>query len=116
MTKQEFEALVARGPVLLDGAMGSNLLERGMPKGALSELWADRHPETVLELQAAYAAAGSRILYAPTFQAQPEALAQAGWTGDVGAAGLPGRIPWWRGIWPPWPDAWSPGTRRISTG
>ena len=57
MTKQEFEALVARGPVLLDGAMGSNLLERGMPKGALSELWADRHPETVLELQAAYAAA-----------------------------------------------------------
>ena len=85
MTKQEFEALVARGPVLLDGAMGSNLLERGMPKGALSELWADRHPETVLELQAAYAAAGSRILYAPTFQAQPEALAQAGWTGDVGA-------------------------------
>ena len=85
VTKQEFEALVARGPVLLDGAMGSNLLERGMPKGALSELWADRHPETVLELQAAYAAAGSRILYAPTFQAQPEALAQAGWTGDVGA-------------------------------
>ena len=77
VTKQEFEALVARGPVLLDGAMGSNLLERGMPKGALSELWADRHPETVLELQAAYAAAGSRILYAPTFQAQPEALAQA---------------------------------------
>ena len=85
VTKQEFEALVARGPVLLDGAMGSNLLERGMPKGALSELWADRHPETVLELQTAYAAAGSRILYAPTFQAQPEALAQAGWTGDVGA-------------------------------
>ena len=40
VTKQEFEALVARGPVLLDGAMGSNLLERGMPKGALSELWA----------------------------------------------------------------------------
>ena len=150
VTKQEFEALVARGPVLLDGAMGSNLLERGMPKGALSELWADRHPETVLELQAAYAAAGSRILYAPTFQAQPEALAQAGWTGDVGAlnarlvaltrraagadtlvaldgkalgkprdreearamlAALSGR-----GIWPPWPDAWSPGTRRISTG
>ena len=62
VTKQEFEALVARGPVLLDGAMGSNLLERGMPKGALSELWADRHPETVLELQAAYAAAGSRNL------------------------------------------------------
>ena len=44
MTKQEFEALVARGPVLLDGAMGSNLLERGMPKGALSELWGPSTP------------------------------------------------------------------------
>ncbi len=85
MTKQEFEALVARGPVLLDGAMGSNLLEQGDAQSALSELWADR-TGTVLELQAAYAAAGSQqILYAPTFQAQPEALAQAGWTGSVGA-------------------------------
>ncbi len=85
MTKQELEALVAQGPVLLDGAMGSCLLELGMPKGTLSELWADQHPEVVLELQAAYAAAGSRILYAPTFQAQPATLEQAGWTGDVAA-------------------------------
>lgn len=85
MTKQELEALVAQGPVLLDGAMGSCLLELGMPKGTLSELWADQHPEAVLELQAAYAAAGSRILYAPTFQAQPATLEQAGWTGDVAA-------------------------------
>jgi len=85
VTKQELEALVAQGPVLLDGAMGSCLLELGMPKGTLSELWADQHPEAVLELQAAYAAAGSRILYAPTFQAQPATLEQAGWTGDVAA-------------------------------
>ena len=62
-----------------------------MPKGALSELWADRHPETVLELQTAYAAAGSRILYAPTFQAQPEALAQAGGPETWGPS-TPG---WW---------------------
>lgn len=85
VTKQEWKALVAQGPVLLDGAMGSRLLELGMPKGTLSELWADSHPEAVLELQAAYAAAGSQILYAPTFQAQPAALEQAGWTGDVAA-------------------------------
>lgn len=90
MTKQEFEALAARGPVLLDGAMGSNLLECGMPKGALSELWADEHPEVVLELQGAYVAAGSRILYAPTFQGHPAALEQAGWTGDLEA--LLGRL------------------------
>ena len=80
MTKQELEALVAQGPVLLDGAMGSCLLELGMPKGTLSELWADQHPEAVLELQAAYAAAGSRILYAPTFQAQPATLEPVSYT------------------------------------
>ena len=123
MTKQEFEALVA-GAGAFGWGHGVQFAGAGMPKGALSELWADRHPETVLELQAAYAAAGSRILYAPTFQAQPEALAQAGWTGDGAlnarlvaltrrAAGADTLV---AGIWPPWPDAWSPGTRRISTG
>ncbi len=84
MTKQEFEALVARGAGAFGWGHGGPICWSGDAQGALSELWADRHPETVLELQAAYAAAGSRILYAPTFQAQPEALAQAGWTGDGG--------------------------------
>ena len=85
MTKQEFEALVARGPVLLDGAMGSNLLERGCPRapcrscgrtGTRRRCWSCRRPMPP---------PGAGFLYAPTFQAQPEALAQAGWTGDVGA-------------------------------
>ena len=78
MTKQEFQELVHSGPVLLDGAVGSVLLERGMPRGTPAELWADAHPEVVLELQRAYVDAGSRILYAPTFQAQPAALREAG--------------------------------------
>lgn len=78
MKKQEFAALTARGPVLLDGATGSMLLRRGMPKGTPTELWADSHPEALLELQRAYAQAGSRILYAPTFQAQPVALEKYG--------------------------------------
>ena len=78
MTKQEFQELVHSGPVLLDVAVGSVLLERGMPRGTPAELWADAHPEVVLELQRAYVDAGSRILYAPTFQAQPAALREAG--------------------------------------
>ena len=32
MTKAEFAALVQKGPVLLDGATGSNFLKSGMPK------------------------------------------------------------------------------------
>ena len=41
MTKQEFQELVHSGPVLLDGAVGSVLLERGMAPGDAAELWAD---------------------------------------------------------------------------
>lgn len=85
MTKSEFAALVQDGPVLLDGATGSNFLKSGMPRGTQSELWVDRHPEVCLKLQQDYLAAGSRILYAPTFQAQPLALEEAGLARDTEA-------------------------------
>lgn len=77
--------LTARGPVILDGATGSNLLKAGMPRGACTELWADKNPQAVLELQRAYVQAGSQVLYAPTFQAQPAALEKAGWQADAEA-------------------------------
>ncbi len=69
MTKQEFAALTKKGPVILDGATGSNLLKMGMPRGTATELWVEKHPEVIGELQKAYLEAGSQILYAPTFLA-----------------------------------------------
>ena len=78
LTKQEFHGLCAKGPVLLDGATGSNLMKAGMPRGGCTESWVLAHPQALTALQADYAAAGSRILYAPTFQAQPIALEQVG--------------------------------------
>lgn len=78
LTRKEFHALCAQGPVLLDGATGSNLMKAGMPRGGCTEKWVLEHPHALTALQAEYAAAGSRILYAPTFQAQPIALAQVG--------------------------------------
>ena len=33
MTKKEFAALLEGRPLLLDGATGSNLMARGMPRG-----------------------------------------------------------------------------------
>lgn len=81
MTKQEWRAFLSAGPVLLDGATGSNLREMGLGKEDVTELWALRHPEAVLKLQEAFRKAGSQILYAPTFQAQPAALEKAGWQG-----------------------------------
>ena len=78
LTKKEFKEKVAEGILLLDGATGSNLRKMGMPNGVCTESWILSNPEVLVTLQRAYAEAGSQILYAPTFQAQPIALAKVG--------------------------------------
>ena len=78
LTKEEFHALLKNGPLFLDGATGSNLQKAGMPKGCCTEEWVLNNPEPLVALQRAYAAAGSNIIYAPTFQAQPIALERVG--------------------------------------
>lgn len=74
LSKQEFHNKLCQGTRFLDGATGSNLMKAGMPRGACLEEWVLANPETLVSLQRQYAAAGSQILYAPTFQAQPIAL------------------------------------------
>ena len=61
-------------PLLLDGATGSNLQKAGMPRGCCTEEWILANPDALIALQRRYVQAGSNILYAPTFQAQPIAL------------------------------------------
>ena len=78
LTKEEFHEKVAGGIHFLDGATGSNLRKAGMPNGVCTEEWVLHHPEALVTLQRAYAEAGSQIIYAPTFQAQPMALATVG--------------------------------------
>ena len=78
LTKEELKALVSQGPVLLDGATGSYLRAKGMPRNCATEEWVLRNPEVLVELQRGYRDAGSKIIYAPTFQAQPIALAKIG--------------------------------------
>ena len=60
--------------LLLDGATGSNLQKAGMPRGCCTEEWILANPDALITLQRQYVKAGSNILYAPTFQAQPIAL------------------------------------------
>ena len=78
LTRDEFQAKIAAGLRFLDGATGSNLRKMGMPRAACTEQWVLENPEALVTLQRQYAAAGSQILYAPTFQAQPIALAAVG--------------------------------------
>jgi len=73
LTKKEFSAFLEK-TVLLDGATGSELQKAGMPRGCCTEEWILANPEALIHLQRRYVAAGSNILYAPTFQAQPIAL------------------------------------------
>ena len=69
MTRSEFQALLDNGPVILDGATGSNLRASGMPVGVCTEQWVLEHPEVLQDLQRAYVEAGSQIVYAPSFSA-----------------------------------------------
>lgn len=77
LTKEEFHKKLNK-PCLLDGATGSNLMKAGMPRGCCTEQWILANPEALVALQRQYVEAGSQILYAPTFQAQPIALEKQG--------------------------------------
>ena len=78
LSKSEFQNLLLDGPLILDGATGSNLRLAGMPRGCCTEEWILANPAPLLDLQRRYAEAGSQVIYAPTFQAQPIALRQVG--------------------------------------
>lgn len=78
LTREEFHEKIAAGIHFLDGATGSNLRKAGMPNGVCTEEWVLNNPEILVTLQRGYAETGSQIIYAPTFQAQPMALAAVG--------------------------------------
>lgn len=74
MTRTEFSAW-SKTARLLDGATGSMLRDAGMPVGVCAERWVLDHPDAVMELQRAYLAAGSEVIYAPSFGANRVLLA-----------------------------------------
>lgn len=63
-----------RLPVVLDGAMGTQLYKRGFKAGYCPEKWCIEHREDVISIQRAYVNAGSDIIYAPTFGANRVSL------------------------------------------
>lgn len=78
MTKQEFREFIKGKLILLDGATGSNLQKRGMPTGVCPELWITEHADVLKGLQEEYVAAGSDIVYAPTFSGNRIKMAEYG--------------------------------------
>ena len=79
MNKTEFRKFITEnGPIILDGATGTNLMAAGMPVGACPESWILEHKEVLLNLQRSYVEAGSNIVYAPTFTGNRIKLAEYG--------------------------------------
>lgn len=78
MNRSDFDSLSGERLLYLDGATGSNLIKRGMPAGACPEMWILEHEDIFIGLQEDYVAAGTDILYAPTFTANRIKLAEFG--------------------------------------
>jgi 5-methyltetrahydrofolate--homocysteine methyltransferase len=73
--------LVRSRTVLLDGAMGTELMARGLPQGASPESWNLERPDVVREIHAAYYAAGSDVVSTNSFGGSPIKLAGHGLDG-----------------------------------
>ena len=66
--------LLKHGPLILDGATGTNLQKMGMPMGVCPEQWIIENREIIQRLERDYIEAGSQVIYAPTFGANPMKL------------------------------------------
>ena len=74
----DLKEMLKNGPVILDGATGTNLQKMGMPMGVCPEQWIIRNRPQVQALERAYVDAGSQIIYAPTFAASRIKLKEYG--------------------------------------
>lgn len=83
MNRQEFQSLIKDTPLFLDGATGSNLQKQGMPAGVCPEQWILEHRDIMIQLQRDFVAAGSHIVYAPTFTANRIKLREYGLEGQI---------------------------------
>lgn len=68
--------LLARGPVVTDGAWGTQLQAKGLAAGECPDSWNLSHPEIVAEVAHAYIKAGSRVILTNTFGANRVRLAE----------------------------------------
>ena len=85
------EKLLSAGPVVTDGAWGTQLQLRGLPIGECPDHWNLSHPEKVEEVARAYVEAGSQIILTNTFGANRFILERqnlAARAGEINRAGV----------------------------
>jgi 5-methyltetrahydrofolate--homocysteine methyltransferase len=68
--------MTAAGPVLTDGAWGTEMQARGLEAGETPDFWNLSHPDRVEQVARAYVTAGSQVVLTNTFRANRIALAK----------------------------------------
>ncbi len=69
---------IQRNGLLMDGAMGSVLISRGLAGNEAAETWNIRHPEIIRQVHADYFNAGADVVTANTYGASRPKLKQMG--------------------------------------
>ena len=69
------QRLQSGATLIADGATGTNLMARGLPRGASSETWVLEKPEQIVQLHRDFIAAGANIILTSTFSASTLRLA-----------------------------------------
>jgi methionine synthase I (cobalamin-dependent) len=69
------------GPLIADGAWGTELQSRGLALGETPDLWNLAHPDRVQDVAKSYVDAGSQVILTNTFRAN--AIALAGHAADI---------------------------------
>ncbi|MCB9066912.1 MAG: homocysteine S-methyltransferase family protein [Calditrichae bacterium] len=88
---ETIQKLLKNGPVVTDGAWGTQLQALGLPTGDCGDLFNLTHPERVEKVAGAYVAAGSQIILTNTFRANRIALADYGFaekTAEINRSGV----------------------------
>lgn len=83
--KPLLEKLLAAGPVVTDGAWGTQLQAQGLGVGEFPDLWNLTNPAKVEAVARAYVEAGSQVILTNTFGANRVRLAETGRAADVPA-------------------------------
>jgi methionine synthase I (cobalamin-dependent) len=79
------QELLARGPVITDGAWGTQLQARGLELGEFPDGWNLTHPDSVRDVARAYVEAGSQVILTNTFGANRVRLADHPEAGEIEA-------------------------------
>jgi methionine synthase I (cobalamin-dependent) len=82
--------LIKNGPVLTDGAWGTQIMKRGLQPRECPDSWNLIHPEKVEEVAREYVDAGSRVILTNTFGANRYALGKFGLADKVAEINMRG--------------------------